>query len=201
MPVRPAHIVLAMLAAAAVVAAACRHASPPAAMTPVAAPAAAPAESPTGAVSVRFLTAGGAPPAPLPAGQRLVAPYVIARPLPSYPPEALAAGAPPATVAVRILIDTEGRVSQISDSPLAAPTPGRFAAVFRAAVESALAGWEFFPGHIDTVQPGEDADGDGTPDGEKLLQFTPVGVYYDVSFDFRVVDGRGSVVVSPPPGG
>ena len=173
----------------------CRHALP---VAPPAPPpgSAEPAASPTGAVSVRYLVPGESAAAAMPPGQRLVAPFPLARPLPEYPPEALHDGASPATVAVRVLIDTEGQVTRVADSPLAVSTPGRYSAAFRAAVERALAGWEFYPAHIDTVRE-RDTDGDGRVDDTELVQFTPVEVYYDLAFEFSVVDGRGSVRLAP----
>jgi hypothetical protein len=116
--------------------------------------------------------------------------------MPEYPPEALLADGPPATVAVRILIDTDGRVAQIVDSPLAASTPGPFAPLFRAAVEAALAGWEFYAAHVDTLRE-KDTNGDGKPDDTELVQFTPIEVYYDLGFEFSIVGGQGSVRIMP----
>jgi len=173
----------------------CRHAAlPPPVETAAPAPAPAPA---TGAVSVRFLVADGAQPAALQPGQRLVAPFTMTRPLPGYPPEALAAAVPPATVAVRILIDTEGRVASVADTPLAASTPGPFLPVFRAAVEAALAAWEFYPAHLDTYQE-RDRDGDGVIDDSVLVEYRPIEVYYDLAFEFAIVGGQGSVSVTTP---
>jgi hypothetical protein len=176
---------------------ACRHAASRAAH-PIDAPVAAGAPvAVSGAVSVSFLVPDGAAPPELAPGQRLVAPFPMVRPMPEYPPEALVAAGPAATVAVRILIDTSGRVAQVADSPLAASTPGPFAPLFRAAVEAALAGWEFYAAHLDTMRE-KDSDGDGTADDTELVQFTPVEVYYDLSFEFSVVDGQGTIRFSAP---
>lgn len=187
---------LGIVALAASVAGACRHA-PPAVGT--AAPAVAPAPSPAApAVSLCFLDAGGATPPALPPGQRLVAPFVIALPLPDYPDEAFAAGAADSTVVVRVLVDTQGRVGRVAQSPLAASTPGPYAAAFRTAVDAALARWEFYPAHLDTVKGGEDLDGDNVREPESLVAYTPVEVYYDVAFEFRVAAGRPSVTLAVP---
>jgi hypothetical protein len=148
-------------------------------------------------VSVQYLVADGATAPELPRGQRLRAPFPIARPLPEYPPEALHDGAPPATVAVRILIDVAGRVARVADTPLATSTQGPYAAAFRAATERALAVWEFYPAHVDTVRE-RDTDGDGVADDTELVQYTPIEVYYDLAFEFSVVDGLGSVRMTPP---
>jgi hypothetical protein len=67
--------------------------------------------------------------------------------------------------------------------------------VRRAAVEAALARWDFHPGFIDTVKDGLDLDGDGKADYTILLRHEEVPVTYDVGFEFRIVDGEG--VVAP----
>ena len=186
----------AIAGAALTVAAACRHVTPPA--SPPQPSAVAAPVAPGGAVSVRYLVAPGAPTPGLSENQRLVAPFPLARPLPEYPPEALAAAAPLAVVAVRILIATSGRVGSIVDSPLAASTPGPLAPAFRAAVEAALAGWEFYPAHVDTYRD-RDGDGDGVAEDDELVDYAPVEVFYDLAFEFSIVDGRGAVRLAPPP--
>ena len=113
--------------------------------------------------------------------------------LPSYPERPLAAKAPSYTVVVRIVIDTEGRVSSFADSQLAPSTAGVFAADFREAVETAVRRWRFLPGHIDQLENGDDVDDDGKADYVRIVQRDLVPVFYDVRFDFEIVDGRGRV--------
>ena len=67
----------------------------------------------------------------------------------------------------------------------------------RAAVEAALSRWEFYAAHVDTVRE-RDTDGDGAPDDTVLVEFKHIEVYYDVSFEFAVVGGQGSVRIVPP---
>ncbi len=140
---------------------ACRHAAPPAAQV---APAvqAAPAVPPepatrvevSGRVGMSFLTAPGTEGPVLPKHQEFVAPRPVAMPAPAFPADALAAGEPPATVVVRLVVGVDGHVARVTDSPLAPSTTGPYAASFRAAVEAALARWDFHPGFIDTVKDG-----------------------------------------------
>ena len=115
-----------------------------------------------------------------------------------YPARPLAAKAPPYSIGVRIVINTEGRVSSISDSKIALSTPGPFAADFRASVERAVMRWRFTPGHIDQLEDGDDVDDDGKPDSVRLVGSEPVPVFYDVRFDFEIVDGHGRVTSTAP---
>jgi len=105
---------------------------------------------------------------------------------PAYPARPLDAGFGPATVAVRIVIDEEGKVSQVLDSPLLASSPGPFAGDFRQAVDDALRGWRFTPGAIKQTREGEESS-------------RPVRVYYDVRFDFEIVEGQGRATIVGSP--
>lgn len=122
-------------------------------------------------------------------------PPVIAEELaqPVYPTEALSAGAGPSIVAVRILVDTQGLVSEVADSPRLASTPGPHAAVFRGAVEEVLTQWRFQPAEWRRYEPGEDLDGDGVADYRRVVESRVVTFYIDVRFDFEIVDGQGRV--------
>ena len=195
--------VVAVVLAASGAGLACRHAATPvAASSPDAPPQRverAPAAPPqsverSGSVGVSFLTAPETRGPTLAEHQEFIEPRPVAMPLPAFPADALAAGAPPATVVVRIVLGTDGHVAQVTDSPLAASTTGPYAASFRAAVEAALAGWDFHPGFIDTVKDGLDLDGDGKADYTILLRHQEVPVTYDVGFEFRIVDGDGVVM-------
>ena len=115
------------------------------------------------------------------------------RALPVYPPDALAAGDGPHRELVRIVIDKQGRVAEVGDSPLGVSDGGPHAAGFRAAVDAAVRAWVFAPGALVKVEPGHDLDGDGKPDYKVATSIDPVPVYYDVRFLFEIVDGRGIV--------
>lgn len=118
---------------------------------------------------------------------------------PEYPAGPLLANAPHYSVAIRIVIDTDGHVTSVVDSPLQASTAGPFASDFRAAVESAVHRWRFQPGHIDQLEEGDDVDGDGKPDYVRVVKRDPVSVFYDVRFDFEIVAGRARVMSSATP--
>jgi hypothetical protein len=112
---------------------------------------------------------------------------------PAYPDDALRAGDGPHRELVRIVIDDNGTVADVGDSPLGASDGGRHAASFRAAVDGAVRRWRFQPGLLRKVGPGNDLDGDGKPDYVVTTAQEPVPVYYDVGFTFAIVEGKGIV--------
>lgn len=65
-----------------------------------------------------------------------------------YPPAALAAHEGPVSIGIRLVVDVEGRVSDVSSSMLAVSTPTAFAGEFRAAIEAAVAQWRFKPAEV-----------------------------------------------------
>jgi hypothetical protein len=117
--------------------------------------------------------------------------------LPTYPANALAAHNGPHREVVRFIIDTHGNVDKIVDSPMESSDEGPFAADYRRAVEEALRSWRYEPGVFQHVKPGEDKDGDGTPDYKIMTSWDLVPVYYDVRFTFEIVDGKGVVKTVP----
>jgi hypothetical protein len=126
--------------------------------------------------------------------QELIAPDALGKLVdPIYPESALAARAAPASVTLRIVIGEDGFVSDIKDSPLGASTDSPFAAEFRAASEVAVKRWRFTPGTIAQYEDGADVDNDGQPDSQSLLRSDPIRVFYDVRFDFEIVEGKGRV--------
>jgi hypothetical protein len=108
--------------------------------------------------------------------------------LPVYPPDALAARAGAASVSVRIVIDTEGRIANVTDSPLEASSAGPFASEFHDAVLRSLRHWRFTPGRIEQSEDG--------PGYRTITSMEAVRVFYDVRFDFDVVSGEGRVRTS-----
>jgi hypothetical protein len=117
--------------------------------------------------------------------------------LPKYPESALAVHDGPHREVVRFVIDTEGKVKEIVDSPMEASDGGPFAADYRRAVEEALRTWRYEPGVFQHVKPGEDKDGDGKPDYKIMTSWDLVPVYYDVRFTFEIVDGKANVRATP----
>ncbi len=91
------------------------------------------------------------------------------------------------------MIDTDGNVGQVLDSPLARSDRGAFAADYRRTVADAVRTWRFLPGVFQHVTGGADRDGDGKPDYKVMTSADPVAVYYDIRFTFEIVEGKGVV--------
>lgn len=118
--------------------------------------------------------------------------------LPEYPSDALQDQAGKATVTLRFVIDLEGNVIEVVDSPKAPSSESPFAAAFKAAAERAVRSWKFTLAQWQQVEPGRDLNGDGKPDYVCVVRSERVSVYMDVSFDFERVAGQGSVGPVPP---
>jgi len=132
--------------------------------------------------------------------QELIAPNPIGKLVSAiYPPEALAAGAAPASVGLRIVIGEDGFVADVHDSPLAPSSPSPFAVAFREAAEIAVKRWRFTPGEIVQYEDGQDVDDDGVPDSKSLARSDRIRVFYDVRFDFEIAAGEGRVRSSADP--
>lgn len=104
---------------------------------------------------------------------------------PVYPVAALAAGAGPVVLGVRVVVDTEGKVAEVGPSVRAWSTPTPWAAEFRAAIEAAVARWRFRPGevrHFTTVTNQE-----GTY--RSLTDSEPTEWALHVTFSFTVSGG------------
>lgn len=174
-----------------------------AACAPKPAPSASPAPDPAvGASSWRVLADPDAAKPELEEGEVFEGPLpeeTLA--VPEYPADALAARAGPALVAVRIFIGPDGSVVRVEDSPLLASSAGPFAASFRGAVDRTARAWRFRPGAITATVDGTDVDGDGKPDYRIQTAWDPVTVYYDIRFDFSIVEGKGLVTTSGAPRG
>ncbi len=113
--------------------------------------------------------------------------------LPAYPPEALSANAPPAEVAVRLVVATDGSVASVTPSPLVAPPESEWEDLFYRVVRDAVASWRYEPCELRELEDGPDLDGDGSPDYRLVVASTPVQVYLDVMFRFEIVAGTGQV--------
>lgn len=178
--------------------AACRSARPPTSRIPPPGPQASVETEARCDVAMRFLLDPNAPLPRLAPDEEYVPPEARHLPMPHYPERALRGASPPAAVTLRVRLDADGVVTHMGDSPLATGSPGAYAADFRDAAEAAVRAWVFSPARIDTVKPGVDLDGDGTPDYSALVTTRRIDVFFDVRFDFRVEAGHGRVVVSPP---
>lgn len=153
-----------------------------------------------GRSSFRFVPDPDAPKPNLLPDERFIPPSPIGELAPPpYPDEALRAHAAPATVAVRIIVDEQGDVTRVVDSPLLASTQGPWSEVFRARVEEAVRGWHLEPAEIRRLAPGNDLDGDGEPDYKMVVSRAFVSVHLDVQFTFEIVNGTGQVRTTSAP--
>ncbi|HTL69175.1 MAG TPA: hypothetical protein VL200_16030, partial [Lacunisphaera sp.] len=102
--------------------------------------------------------------------------------LPVYPARALAAKAGSAQVGVHLVIDSQGRVSDVRPSMVAVTiAPPEFAEDFRQAVETAVRQWRFVPAraqYIETVQ------GSGGFSYDRVARTEDVEAEVDLAFTF-----------------
>jgi hypothetical protein len=206
-------VIAALLLAAAFVILGCSHPEAPrTAADGMESPSPRAADSPSvpaaGAVSFEVLVDPNAPKPKLGEHEELIQPELRSAPLPEFPPAALAAGAGPATIGVRVTIGETGdasdvhdrpeagSVSRVRDSPLVAPYTGPFAAEFREAVVRAVRRWVTTSARIDTVRDAPPNQGYDAP--TILVKWRPVPVNVDLTFRFSIVDGKGGVELGGP---
>jgi hypothetical protein len=112
--------------------------------------------------------------------------------LPEYPAYALKAGCKTGKVPVRVFVGADGNVSGQGDVPGKPLSDQPCLVAFRAAVQSAVAGWRFAPAFRQEPVLGPDRNGDGKPDVVRWNQ-TPIAIYVDFEFTFEVIAGKGVV--------
>lgn len=150
-----------------------------------------------GASSLEFLSDPANPARKLPPNVQLHAPLPLANlEVPEYPPRPLEARAGAATVGVRFVVNIEGKVVDITRSPLVPSSAGPYEDDFRAAAEAAVRGWNFRPAWVAEFEDGPDRDGDGKADYRVATSIENVPVYLDVRIDFEIVEGKGRVRVA-----
>ncbi len=159
----------------------------------------APSAPDEGASSYRFLDPAPSPAkkkeasigAPRPTMQAINAQPILPLAKPVYPPVALAAHAGMATVGVRLVVDTAGRVSEVRPSLAILSMPSPFAAEFRAAVEAAVAQWRFRPAEIRQLELVRDPGGDFN----RVTSREKIEWAFDVEFTFNAT---GDVLTQLP---
>ena len=123
--------------------------------------------------------------------------YVEAEPIqplatPVYPAKALAAKAGLVTIGVKISVDTDGRVSDVSPSLMTFSTPTRYADEFEEAVRAAVMRWHFRPAQRYTLRIFRTEEGGGPP---KEIQRENTETYFDLAFTFTA---SGTVLSGSP---
>ncbi len=105
--------------------------------------------------------------------------------LPVYPGRALKAKAGRALVGVHIMVDPNGRVSDIRPSMFVFSTPGLFASEFRDAVETAVRLWQFTPARVEYY---EIRNENGLPFA-RVTRTEATESEFDLSFTFTATGG------------
>jgi hypothetical protein len=111
---------------------------------------------------------------------------------PAFPEEALTSHCAAAWVNLRLIIDGQGNVGEVGDSPFRQSEASACVTLFRAAAEGAVRGWRFSPAYRQTLlKPASDG-----PFGQPEWGNEAIPWYADFAFKFEVIDGKG-VVTSP----
>lgn len=150
-----------------------------------------------GRVGLEFLPDPNSPKLTLSPQQTFTVPLPLEMPLPVYPQKALVSETVPVTLVARIIVEEDGTVREVHESPLGEQLERGVGEPFWTAVEQAVRAWRFTPATIRTFEEGPDIDGDGTLDYGMLVEARPVRAYLDLRFKFEVVDGRGRVQIGP----
>ncbi len=108
--------------------------------------------------------------------------------MPVYPARALAAKAGLVNIGVKISIDADGRVTDVSPSLLTFSTPSRYAAAFEEAVRLAVMTWHFHPAEHYYFEVSPDENGVAKA---KFLRKENTETSFDIAFTFTAT---GSVL-------
>lgn len=104
---------------------------------------------------------------------------------PVYPPALVPSRLLPQTLTVRLVIDTQGRVSEVQPLPTYSQVDPRYLEAFLDAVRTCTRGWGFEPLVIYTWS--------GPPGRRALVSEERKPYSLDYRFDFSVVDGKALV--------
>jgi len=119
--------------------------------------------------------------------------------MPAVPQELVVAAPVSTTVAVRITVGTDGRVSRVRPSPVSTSNAGPWLDLLLDAVRNAATKWRFVPARERTLSDGPDRDHDGRPDWQNVVTDRAIAVYFDARFTFEVVEGGSRVTLGGAP--
>lgn len=119
--------------------------------------------------------------------------------MPPVPQELVAAAPVHATIAVRITVGSDGRVSGVRPSPAAASQAGPWFDLLLDSIRKVASRWRFRPARERTLSDGPDRDHDGRPDWQNVVTDRTIAVYFDARFTFEVVNGSGRVTLGGAP--
>ncbi len=177
---------LAAWASASLALAACRHApSPPAVASGQSAFTFIEAPSPTESARQGEMTSGPRQPVDVLVAAEPILPLAM----PVFPVVALGRLRVPALIGVQITVDERGWVTGVTPSLKALTMPGPFVAEFQAAVEAAVAEWQFRPAEKRHLVPGR--GGPMKDDYWVVTRAEKTPATFDVAFTFT---GTGDVL-------
>ena len=110
---------------------------------------------------------------------------------PAYPENALKSKFGSARFIVRVHLDDTGQVNDIGQNPLEATGENRFRQEFLAEIDKAVRQWKFQPAKVQECRKGRDLNGDGKIDYTIVISTEKIPAYFDVQFEFSIVDGKG----------
>ncbi len=144
-----------------------------------------------GSVSAKLLPDPSGPTLELGPGEEYVKPqFQPGNPMPIYPADLVGLRLSAHVIAIRMIVDEKGAVTEVTPSPLAASTEDEYRPRFEESVNSALARWYISPPQIRKFKPGDDLDRDGKPDYRILVAGHTLKAFFDISFTFDIVDGK-----------
>jgi hypothetical protein len=148
--------------------------------------------SPTSAgVSAKMVSDPNAPELQLGPGEEFVRPQLNSdNRVPVYPQQLVALRLPPHTIGVRVTFDESGRAVDVGPSPLVPSTADSYRSAFEAAVDEAVKRWRCYPPRIRKFRPGPDTDGDGKPDYRIMTAQRVFKTFFDLAFDFEIINGQ-----------
>ena len=149
----------------------------------------------SGNVSAKLVADPSAPTVQLGPDEQFVAPHLRPenRP-PVYPPQLVSLHLAPHIVSLRVTFDEKGYAWKVERSPVAMSTDDEYRAAFEAAVQETLTRWKCQPARIRKFRDGPDSDGDGKPDYRIMTSETTLKTFFDVSFEFAIVNGQPMLV-------
>ncbi len=162
------------LSAASILLAACATTSPPKAAAP----------SLSGIARYEPVSRPGEARYALQSGQTSNAPTATRWSDPVYPPALVALNLPTQVLLVKLVIDTEGHVTQVLSNAGSPDTGGSHAAAFLDAIHTAVQDWRFDPLRIVTWK--------GSGPDRVLVSTRTLPYSLEYRFTFSVVDGKGT---------